>query len=394
MDKIVLVVNPGSASRKYAVYRGGTVVGDLHFEFERGRIICTVKISGQSQKFQTGAKDLSSAVKLLLNIAYRAKLINPSEKIAAIGVRIVAPGDFFTGDHLVNQTFLSELVKARASAPLHVDATLREIQELKKLFTGTKIVAISDSAFHRTMSTIYKSYGISAKLAEKLGVKRYGYHGISLASVVGKLQQGRYRKKLSRVVVAHLGSGCSVTAIANWQSVNTTMGYSPLEGLISSTRSGSVDFSAASKIKRELKLSDVQLEEYLNKQSGLLALSEKSEDLRELLKLEKQGNDRAKFAIEMWASRVAAGIADMVVSLGGCDALVFTGTVGQRSAVLRRRVIEKIEFLGFHLKVRKNAASRNPKDVVEVSGLGGVMILVAPTDENAEIARRVLQFIS
>ncbi|MCL1929794.1 hypothetical protein FWF93_01525 [Candidatus Saccharibacteria bacterium] len=393
MDKIVLVANPGSASRKYAVYRGSVVAGDLHFEFERKTVVCTVKIAGKSQKFKTGAKNFDSATKLLLGIAYRTNLIKPSEKIAAIGVRVVAPGDFFTGDHLVNQTFLTELEKVRSSAPLHVEATLKEVRELKKLFKGTKIVAISDSAFHRSMPAIYKSYGINTKLAQRLSIKRYGYHGISLASVTSRLQgAGRY-KKLKKVVVAHLGSGCSVTAMHNWQSINTSMGYSPLEGLMSSTRAGLIDISAASKIKRELKLSDVQIESYLNKQSGLLALSEKSDDLRELLKLEKQGNIRAKFAIDMWTSRVAMGIADMAVSLGGCDAVVFTGTVGQRSAILRRRIVERLEFLGFYLKTRKNAVTLNPKEIIDISSRSGVMVLVVPTDENLEIARRVLKFI-
>jgi acetate kinase len=393
MDKIILVANPGSASRKYAVYRGEVEVGSLHFEFERRKVVCTVEIAGRSQKFQTGVTNFDSAVKLLLSIAYRAKLIEPSEKISAIGVRMVAPGDFFTGDHLVNQVFLTEFEKARTSAPLHIEATLREIRELRKLFKSTKIIAVSDSAFHRTMPAIYKSYGINTKLAERFSIKRYGYHGISLASVVDTLQHDFHYKRLKKVVVAHLGSGCSVTAIENWQSVNTTMGYSPLEGLMSSTRSGSIDFSAVAKMKRELGLNDSQAELLLNKQSGLLAISEKSDDLRELIKLAKRGDARAEFALDLWVSRVVQGIAEMTFSLEGCDALVFTGTVGQRSAILRRRIVEKLVFLGFELKIRRNAVARDPKEVIDLSTYSGVTTLVVPTDENAEIAKRVLQFI-
>jgi acetate kinase len=394
MDSIILVANPGSASRKYAIYRNRELTGDLHFEFEKGEVVCTVTAAGQSQKMKTGAKNFDLAVKLLLKLAYQAKLIEPAEKIAAIGVRLVAPGDFFTGDHLVNQVFLNELEKVRASAPLHVETVLKEIYELKRLFKGTKVVAVSDSAYHRTMWPIYQGYGISTKVAVEFNVKRYGYHGISLASVTGKLTRDRRYRRLKKVVVAHLGSGCSVTAVENWQSVNTSMGYSPLEGLMGATRSGSIDFSAALRIKRGLGLTDALVEEYLNRQSGLMAVSDKSDDFRELLKLEKKGDARAKFTIDMWASRVAEEIGRMIVSLEGCSALVFTGTIGQRSAVLRRRILERLEFLGFYPRIRKNAAARNPKEIVDISNHNGILILVVPTNENAEIARRASEMVS
>jgi acetate kinase len=262
------------------------------------------------------------------------------------------------------------------------------------VFRGIKIVAVSDSAFHRTMPVRYKYYGICPRIANRLGIKRYGYHGISLASIADSLSADRRYKKLQKVVVAHLGSGCSITAVNNWCSVNTSMGYSPLEGLMSSTRSGTIDVSAVAKLRRELNLSEAQVEMLLNKQSGLLAISEKSDDLRELLRLEKNGDVKAKLAINMWVAQVAAEVAVMTVSLGGCDALVFTGTVGQRSAVLRRRIIERLSFLGFCLRGRKNAAARDSREIINVSGRGGVPILVVPTDENTEIARRVQRFLT
>ena len=394
MDKIILVANPGSASRKYSIFRGGRIAGDLHFEFERHQIVCTIKIGGQSQKFKTGVSDFGSAIKLLLNIAYRTKLLNPSEKISAIGIRIVAPGDFFTGDHLVNHTFLKELEQVRLSAPLHIDSAIKEIYELQKLFRNTKIIAISDSAFHRNMPEVYKDYGISTDLANKFNIKRYGYHGISLAAVIDKLLQERRYRKFRKIVVAHLGSGCSVTAINNWQSVNTSMGYSPLEGLMSATRSGSIDLAAAFKIKRSLGLSDSQMEAYFNKESGLLAVSKKSDDLRELLKLERKGDEKASLAVEIWISRIVMEIAKMITCIEGCDALVFTGTIGQRSAILRRRILEKLKFLGFYLNNRKNGSTINPQKIIDVSSRRGVIVLVVPTDENLEIVKRVEKFLS
>jgi acetate kinase len=394
MDALVLVANPGSASRKYALYSGNLLRGSLHFEFEKGRVVCTIQCGAVKNKLKINASDFRLATKHLINILYKTKMMHPREQIRAVGVRVVAPGEFFTGDHLVNQVFIKELEGVRFDAPLHIMVVLEEIRELARLFPQTDIVAVSDSAFHAGRPAKTSSYAIDAKLAAQTGVRRWGYHGISLRAVVGALRQDKRFAKLGKVVVAHLGSGCSVTALRDWQSFDTSMGYSPLEGLMSATRSGSLDISAAVKLKKTLDFNDRQLEEYLNKKSGLLAVSEKSDDIRELQKLEITGDKKAALALDMFIYRAVGEIGKMITALGGADALVFTGTVGERSFYVRGRIIEGLNFLGFRVKEKVNMATVDPPTITEISTRKSPYILVVPTDENREIARRTLEFIS
>jgi acetate kinase len=365
----------------------------LHFEFENGRVVCTVTRSGVSRKLKVDTTHFEHTVRHLLGILYKGKLLHPSENLTAIGIRIVAPGKFFTGDHLVNQTFIQELDKTRATAPLHVLTALTELRELKKAFPETDIIAVSDSAFHAQRPAVSLNYAIDQKLAESASVRRWGYHGISLAAVSELLQQHKKINKLHKVVVAHLGSGCSVSALLDWQSQDTSMGYSPLEGLMSATRSGTLDVSAALKIKKTLGLKAAELEEFLNKKSGLLAVSEKSDDIRVLQKLEKTGDESAALALDMFVDRAVGEIGKMITLLSGADALVFTGTVGLRSFYIRGRIIDRLNFLGFRLSEKINLAAVEPARIVDVSTRKSPYILVVPSDENREIARRTQEFI-
>ncbi|MDR1300640.1 MAG: hypothetical protein LBK50_02940 [Candidatus Nomurabacteria bacterium] len=393
MDALILVANPGSASRKYALYQGGALRGSLHFEFENGQVVCTVNKNSRRRRIKTGVKNFNLAIKYLISLLYKSRLLNPSEDIDAIGIRVVAAGKFFTGDHLVNEVFIKELEKARETAPLHIQTIMDEVRELFKVFKTTEIVAVSDSAFHANRPERTMNYAISAKLAKRFDIKRWGYHGISMSSVVSTLRSDKRYHKLDKVVVAHLGSGCSITGLKNWQSFDTSMGYSPLEGLMSSTRSGSIDVVAALKIKKAFKMNDAQLEVLLNKGSGLLAVSEKSDDIRTLQKLAKTGNEKAELALEMFVYRAVSEIGRMITAVGGVYALVFTGTVGERSFIIRDQIIDGLRFLGFRLAEKVNLSTVDPENVVEVSTRKSPLILVVPTNENAEIARRTLEFI-
>lgn len=395
MDKknsqLILVANPGSASRKYSLYEGLILRGHLHFEFENSKVICTFSRGSLKKKVKLGVNEISLVTKQLVGILYRIKILDPSEDLAAIGIRIVAPGKFFTGDHLVTTPFMQEIYKASSSAPLHIAASINEIQNLIKAFPGTDVIAISDSAFHQGRPPETSLYAIDPKLADEHDIKRWGYHGISLASVTDQLRRDKRYSKLSRLVVAHLGSGCSITAIKDWKSYDTSMGYSPLEGSMSSTRSGSIDVSAALHIKKVLRLNDEGLEDYLNKNAGLLAVSQISDDIRVLQKTDKKA---AKLALSMFVHSIVCEIGRMITELGGIDALVFSGTVGERSFFIRNEIIKQLTLFGFKLSSQKNLALTAPQKIEKISRTNKPQIIVVPTDENLEITRRVLQFIA
>jgi acetate kinase len=269
---------------------------------------------------------------------------------------------------------------------------LSEIKQIKSAFAGIPLIAISDTAFHSTKPDWAWYYGIDLDLADKFGIRRYGYHGVSVGSVVWHLQTNKLLSP--KTIICHLGSGSSVTAVENGKSIETTMGYSPLEGLIMASRSGSIDVSAALAIKRELQLSDDGLEQYLNKKSGLLGISGTSNDIRQLLVSEKQVDKKAELALKMFVYRVQQAIGQMAASLGGVDCLVFTATVGERSDVIRERILDNLGYLGFIYDKNLNNQTFEPATATNLAVVPGKPILVISTDEAAEIARRAEQFIN
>jgi acetate kinase len=274
--------------------------------------------------------------------------------------------------------------------PLHIDAVLHEYAALHEVFADVPIVGVSDSAFHATKPDFAWNYGLPLADSDKLEIKRFGYHGLSAAAAIRVLRD--HDKLPPKVVICHLGSGASVTAVWHGKSRDTTMGYSPLEGLVMATRSGSVDPVAVSVLKRSLRLDDAQMEAYLNEQSGLLGLSGTSDDIRILLKRETDGDHFAHLALETYVFSVQKAIGQMSAVLGGIDLLVFTGTVGERSASIRARVLSPFHYLDLALDHHGNLACTAPTELTCVSRLAHSRpVFVIPADEAAEIARHTLR---
>jgi acetate kinase len=388
VETLTLIANPGSSSRKYALYAGHEQRAHLHFEFENGGIVCTLQIGKESSRVDIGLDNLQGAAKHVIPLLAQAGVLHDQETISQIGLRVVAPSAYFLEDHLVDDLFLTKLKAAKKHAPLHIDATMDELRTLRKQFADTPVYGISDSAFHITKPDFAWNYGIRLEDADRYDIKRFGYHGLSLASVVHSLRA--FEKLPPRVVVCHLGSGASVTAIYHGKSFDTTMGYSPLEGLIMATRSGSIDPTAAKVLQEELGLDHDAMQEYLNKQSGLLGLSGTSSDIRELLHYESNGDHRAGLALQTYVHAAQKAIGQMVAALGGVDILLFTGTVGERSFVMRERIVQKLHYLDFLLDGHTNRACEAPKELTCVSRLAHSRpIFVIPADEEAEMIRRI-----
>ncbi len=394
MDKksLILVVNPGSSSRKYALYANGEMNAVVNFEFEDGKVTGKVEYNGQKFPASYDDADLSEVCRYVLPLLHEYNVISPEDVLTAIGVRVVAPAMRFTKDELLTDEVISALEALQKKAPLHITTALAEIKQVKDHFAGVPMIAISDTAFHANKPECAWAYGFDPELAEKMGVKRYGYHGISIGSIVHSLKE---RNELApKTIICHIGSGSSLTAVLNGNSNETTMGYSPLEGLMMATRSGNIDVSAALAIKHELGLNDEELESYLNKKSGLIGVSGTSNDIRQLIASEEAGDKRAKLALDLFVYRIQLAIGQMAASMNGVDEIVFSGTVGERSNIIRGRIMNGLNYLGFTCDKTLNEATFEPKTPAVISTVESKKAIVVSTDEAAEIARRAGQYLT
>ena len=281
-QQLILVANPGSSSRKYGLYEQAslTLRAGLHFEPEHDKVVCTLETNGDSRRIETSLESVSGASTMLLSLLKQEKVLSNEDQMVAVGLRVVAPSAYFMQDHIINDEVVQKLESIEHLAPLHIAATLSELHILREQFTETPIVGVSDSAFHRTKPPYAWNYGINIHDADRFDVKRFGYHGISVSSAIDELWN---RGKLPpKVIVCHLGSGSSVTGVFHGRSIDTTMGFTPNEGVIMATRSGSLTLDVAHALQSELQLDDAGLETYLNKQAGLQGMTG-SNDIRELL---------------------------------------------------------------------------------------------------------------
>jgi len=390
-ESLIFIVNPGSASRKYALFIDGKEKASLHFEIVDDKVVGNLEYDGKKFTEKYDDSNLANAPHRTMPLLKLHGVVGDNDNIDAIGIRIVAPSKRFQKDVLINDDVVSHLSELSQESPLHIKTALLEIKQLRIRFTGIPIIAISDSYFHTTKPDWARYYGIDTKLADKFEIERYGFHGVSVGSIV------KYLKKrdilMSKTIICHLGSGSSITAVLDGKSVETTMGYSPLEGLVMATRSGTIDISAALTVKRNLNLSPSELEEYLFKKCGLLGISGSSDDIRQLIIKEAKGDVRAKLALDIFVYRIQQLIGQMAASMNGVNCLVFTGTVGERSSIIRGRILERLEYLGFACDKRINEQTFEPAEVANIAGSDSKPILVTITNEAAELAYRTEQYI-
>ena len=385
--RLILITNPGSSSRKYALYCEDELLCSLHFEFEGKKVVCTLKRADETKKkLKETFPNLNSTVGALNKILTEEGYLGGVSKIDAILARIVATGEYFTEDHLVDKECLKNLEIAKKRTPLHVPVVANEIEAFVKEFKGTPVIAISDSSFHADRPDLMKYYAIDKDLADEAEIKRYGAHGLSVGSIVNYMTRENILPE--KLIVCHLGSGSSLTAVYKGKSHDTTMGYTPLEGVMMSTRSGSLDPAAALAIKRAKKITDDEdLEQYLNKKCGLLGVSGETDDMREIIRLRDEGDERATFAHAMFVYRIQTELGRMAASLGGVDAIVFTATIGERSAEIRKCIAQKLSFLGFELDNEKNDSELENRHE-NIAKKESKPIYVIRTDEFEEMIRR------
>lgn len=319
-------------------------------------------------------------------IAFELEKRNLNDNVALIGHRIAHGGSIFTESAIITDEVIDNIRRVSPLAPLHNYANLSGIESAQQLFPGVTQVAVFDTSFHQTMAPEAYLYGLPWKYYEELGVRRYGFHGTSHRYVSQRAHSLlNLAEDDSGLVVAHLGNGASICAVRNGQSVDTSMGMTPLEGLMMGTRSGDVDFGAMSWVASQTNQS-LGLERVVNKESGLLGISGLSSDLRVLEKAWHEGHERAQLAIKTFVHRIARHIAGHAASLHRLDGIIFTGGIGENSSLIRRLVMEHLAVLGVEIDTEMNNRSNSFGERIVSSENARVICAVIPTNEEKMIA--------
>ncbi len=385
-----LIVNPGSSSRKYALYDDGRLV--LDFRFERTNLgfeVCSRNFNSQSVCKSIDSESFSNAFKITA-LEVQGYLLNTKskKKLDNIVIRVVSPGSFFQKHRVIDDVYLKELKKQQSFAPLHIPVIIGEIEKIKKYYKDSRIIAASDSAFHSTLPDLTKKYSISATDADKYNLYRFGYHGLSVSSVVEKIHPliGIYPRRL---IVCHIGSGVSVTAIKDGRSVENTMGFSPTSGLIMGSRGGDVDSSSLLQLMRVKNFTPDDAELYLNTRAGLVGLAGES-DIRKLLNRYVKGDTEAVLALKMFAFNIQKAIASQTVILKGLDVLALTATAAVRSSELRHLILKNLEYMGIKISPDRNDLMSGKDGVISVRN-SQIKVVVVKTDEMKNMLQIVNQ---
>jgi acetate kinase len=387
----ILVLNSGSSSQKTCLYEIGETLPvdppaclwEGKTEWSGAGSVALIKNSqGVARQYQVKVSSRSQAVEHLLGAIWSGKtraLISASE-IAVVGHRVVHGGPNYEEPVLITPEVKSAIAGASAFAPLHTGAELEGMGIIEKLLGSIPQVAVFDTGFHRKMPLHAAVYPGPYEWFES-GIRRYGFHGINHQYCATRAAQLLRRDLASlKLVTCHLGAGCSLAAISEGRSIDTTMGFTPLEGLMMGTRSGTVDPGILTFLMRQGQLQAHEIDDLLNQKSGLLGISGISGDMREILAGVKQGHPRARLAFDIYAHRLQAGIGAMVAVLGGIDALVFTAGVGENSPEVRSAAWGKLEYLGLKLDAAANAQPSVDEDVGAPDSQVRILVIRAQED--------------
>lgn len=389
----ILVLNCGSSSIKYKLYdmEGEKVLaqGGVERIGLDGAFIKVTLPSGEKRQIMHDMPDHKEGV----NVVFKA-LLDPEmgalkslDEIDAVGHRIVQGGDKFNQSMLVDKSVEEGIEELCDLAPVHNAGHLKGIRAVDALMPKTPQVVVFDNAFHSTMPDYAYLYAIPYELYEKYHVRRYGFHGTShryvskrVCEILGLDQAD------SKVVTCHIGNGASIAAVLNGKVVDTSMGLTPLAGVMMGSRSGDIDPSAVTYLMEKLNMSPHEMSEFLNKKSGVLGITGISSDMRDVEAAANEGNERAVLALKMYAYRVKKYIGSYAAAMGGVDAVVFTAGVGENQTGLRADICRGLEFLGIEIDEAVNATVRGREAVIS-SPSSRVKVVVVPTDEEIVIAR-------
>ncbi len=395
----ILVLNCGSSSVKYKLFDMTTkqVIGSGGVEKigMKGSFMKHTRKDGQKIILEGEILEHQVAVEYILGVLTSEKhgSINSIDEIHAVGHRVVHGGEKFNSSVLITDEVIRKIQECIEIAPLHNPPNLAGITAISELLPEVPQVAVFDTAFHQTMPEYAYMYGIPYSLYKKYGIRRYGFHGTSHRYVSRRACEflGLDYKK-TKIITAHIGNGASIAAIDKGRSIDTSMGFTPVEGLMMGTRSGDVDLGVVTFIMEKEMIGPSAASTLFNKHSGVLGVSGISSDMRDIENAISEGNERAKLALQMYEYKIRKYIGSFMAALNGVDVLVFTGGVGENQVATRERICEGLSFAGIHIDKKINNSSRGKEELLSTED-SAVKVVVVPTDEEFMIASDTVSII-
>ena len=390
----ILSVNAGSRSLKFQMYEMPEEKVLISGVFERIGIensFYTIKLNGEKIKKEVVLSNHTDAVKILTNELLKNNIVSDLSEIKAIGHRMVHGGEKYASSVLLTEDVITAVEELSDLAPLHNPANLVGVRAFKEVIPSAVAVGVFDTAFHQTMEEENFLYPVPYEWYKEYGVRKYGFHGTShkyvsekMASILGKEE--------TKIITCHIGNGGSLAAVKNGKCIDTSMGFTPNAGIIMGSRSGDIDASLIPFVMKKTGMNISEIDNALNKKSGLLGISGVSSDSRDIEDGIKSGNDRCKLAQEMYVNKIVKYIAEYYVELGGADAIVFTAGVGENSITTRKQIIDKLACLGIKLDEQRNNV-RAEVTLISTDD-SSVKVYVIPTDEEVMIARDTYKLAS
>ena len=393
----ILVINCGSSSLKYQLINSeteGVLAKGLCERIGIDGMLTYQPEGGEKEKSEIAMPTHTEAINAVLAALTNEKsgVIKSLSEVGAVGHRVVHGGEKFTSSCLINDESMKAIEECNDLAPLHNPANMIGIRACQELMPGVPMVAVFDTAFHQTMPDVAYTYGIPYEYYEKYKVRRYGFHGTShsyvskrTAEIVGKPYDQM------KIIVCHLGNGASISAVNCGKSVDTSMGLTPLEGLVMGTRSGDLDPAIIDFVGKKEGLSLDEMNEVLNKKSGMLGISGVSSDGRDLEAAAETGNKRAQLALDVFDYRVIKYIGAYAAAMNGVDAIAFTAGIGENNIKMRKDVCSSLTYLGVKLDEEKNNV-RGEERIISADD-SKVQVLLVPTNEELAIARETLALV-
>lgn len=396
----ILVLNCGSSSIKYKLFdmQANIVMaqGGIEKIGMQNSFLKLITSNNEKVVIEKYIPDHKIGVEFILGILTSSNYgcIESLKEIQGVGHRVVHGGEKFNTSVLITDEVINKVTECIDLAPLHNPMNLAGIEAVDLLMPGVPQVAVFDTAFHQTMPPKAYMYGLPYSYYLKYGIRRYGFHGTSHRYVSKRACEILgVPLEHQRIITAHIGNGASITAIRNGKSIDTSMGMTPVDGLLMGTRSGEIDAGVLTFISDKENLRSQGISDLLNKQSGVLGVSGVSSDMRELEAAVKSGNERAALAMEMYNYRIKKYVGSYAAALGGLDILVFTGGVGENQWATRSSVCADMQFMGIKLDESKNIGMRGKEMIISASD-SKVTVIVVPTDEELMIAKDTLDVLS
>jgi len=389
----IMSVNAGSSSLKFSLFDMREEKQIASGYFERVGIegsFYTIKYNGEKVREEIDMPNHTVAVEILLDRLISLGIISSLDEIDGVGHRIVSGGERYTKSVLVTDKVVQDLIELKDFAPLHNPAHVLGIEAVRKALPNTPMAVVFDTAFHQTLDPIQYLYPVPYAWYKEHGVRKYGAHGTSHRYVSSKISEVLGKKDL-RTIVCHLGSGASISAIKDGKCIDTSMGFTPLAGVMMGTRSGDIDPSIIPYVMEKEGMNAAEVIDALNKKSGLLGLSEISSDCRDIENAIQEGNQQAKLALDKFVQTVVNYIAQYYVELGGLDCLCFTAGIGENGPTVREMVCQKLACLGIEIDVTKNNVRGELREISKDGA--AIKVYIVPTDEELMIARDTLELI-